>query len=98
MKTTLLNPENKLPNDDQIAEWLKLNEDEIDGPEYRAAILGANGRTEYRTISVGGLGQLFTLTTTLGEFGLVDLLKESGPVKGFDSVFALKERARDLYK
>lgn len=93
MKTKLINPDNKLHNDDQITEWLTHNESEIDGPEYRAAILGANGRTEYRTISVGGLGQLFTLTTALGEFGLVDLLKDSGPVKGFDSVFALKEKA-----
>lgn len=98
MKTTLINPENKLPNDDQITEWLKLHEDEIDGPEYRAAILGANGRTEYRTISVGGLGQLINLTNALWEFGLVDLLKDSGPVKGFDSVFAPKERVQDLYK
>ncbi|MGF1719477.1 hypothetical protein L4D20_05435 [Vibrio kyushuensis] len=93
MKTKLINPDNKLPIDDQIAHWLKYNEDEIDGPEYRAAIVGANKKTEYRTISVGGLGQLVKLTNALGKFDLYDLLKESGPVKGFDSVFALKEKA-----
>lgn len=98
MKTKLLNPENKLPNDDQIADWLKNNESEIGGVEYRAAILGKNGKTEYRTITVGGLDQVVKLSNILGDFGLVDLLKDSGPVKGFDSVFALKERALDLHK
>ncbi|MCR9569978.1 hypothetical protein NB524_06405 [Vibrio alginolyticus] len=98
MKTKLLSPENKLPNDDQIADWLKSNESEIGGVEYHAAILGRNGRTEYRTITVGGLDQVAKLSNILRNFGLVDLLKDSGPVKGFDSVFALKERAQDLHK
>ncbi|MCQ8866366.1 hypothetical protein [Vibrio splendidus] len=96
MKTELTNPDNKLSIDDQITDWLTHNESELDGPTYKAAILGANGKTEYRTISVGGLGQVVKLTNAMWELGLVDLLKESGPVKGFDSVFALKERARAL--
>ncbi|OCH13792.1 hypothetical protein A6E05_05655 [Aliivibrio sp. 1S165] len=92
MKTKLVNPEDKLPNDNKIEEWLKANECETDGPEYLAAIIGAAGKEEYRTITVGGLGQLVKLTQEFGSFGLVDLLKESGPVKGFDSVFLLKEK------
>ncbi|MCG3724721.1 hypothetical protein EXA18_06690 [Vibrio cincinnatiensis] len=98
MKTTLLNPENKLHNDDQIEKWLKFNESDIDGPEYRVAILGANGKTEYRTISVGGLDQIVKLTDALWKFDLVDLLKDSGPVKGFVSVFAQKENALNRHK
>lgn len=98
MKAKLIDPENKLPNDNQIADWLKNNESEIVGVEYRAAILGKNGRTEYRTLTVGGLDQVVKLSNVLHDFGLVDLLKDSGPVKGFDSVFALKERAQDLHK
>ncbi|HHG3503019.1 TPA: hypothetical protein ACPVZF_000271 [Vibrio parahaemolyticus] len=98
MKTKLLNPENKLPNDKQIEDWLKNNESEIGGVEYRAAILGKNGRNEYRTITVGGLDQIVKLSNVMWDFGLVDLLKDSGPVKGFDSVFALRESAQDQHK
>ncbi|EEX94373.1 hypothetical protein VIOR3934_19680 [Vibrio orientalis CIP 102891 = ATCC 33934] len=93
MKTKLINSDNKLANDDQISDWLKSNESEIDSVEYHAAILGINGRTEYRTVTVGGLDQLVKLTNALANFGLVDLLKDSGPVKGFDSVFDVKEKA-----
>ncbi|PSW14401.1 hypothetical protein C9J01_08155 [Photobacterium rosenbergii] len=92
MKTELINSETKLAIDNQLSEWLQLNEKGIDSVPYKAAIVGTDGNA-YRTITVSGLDGLFKLSNDLSSFGLVDLLKDSAPVRGYEAIYVMKEKS-----